>query len=119
MVWLFAGLALAATGYSAAVLEACRRFRRRRASQAVPARRPGISILKPVRGLDAQFDQNLRAHQGQDYPDFEILLGLADEDDPAVEVAYRLGIEPVICGETDASTRKVAILELLAAAGSP
>ena len=54
---------------------------------------PGISILKPVRGLDPGFDDAIRTHATQDYPEFEILFGVADAGDPAVPAIERLAVE--------------------------
>ena len=51
---------------------------------------PGISILKPVRGLDARFYEAIRSHAVQDYPEFEILFGVRDPEDPAIAEIERL-----------------------------
>ncbi|MGM0558326.1 MAG: glycosyltransferase [Myxococcota bacterium] len=52
---------------------------------------PSISILKPLKGVDDGLWENLKAMAEQDYDgDFEILLGAADADDPALDVAHRL-----------------------------
>lgn len=46
-----------------------------------------VSILKPVYGKDAGFYQAIRTHALQQYPEFEILFGIRQPDDPArVEV---------------------------------
>jgi ceramide glucosyltransferase len=44
-----------------------------------------ISILKPIRGRDPEFYAAIRSHAAQDYPEFEILFGLSDPDDPAAD----------------------------------
>jgi ceramide glucosyltransferase len=51
---------------------------------------PPVSILKPVRGLDEDFDDAILSHALQDYPEFEILFGVASLDDPAVPAIRRL-----------------------------
>jgi len=51
---------------------------------------PGVSILRPMKGLDPQLEECLESAFRQKYPHFEILLSVADGQDPAVEVARRL-----------------------------
>lgn len=55
-----------------------------------PAKLPAVSILKPVSGLDTGFESAILGHALQDYPEFEILFGVHDLDDPAVPVIQAL-----------------------------
>ena len=45
--------------------------------------RPGVSVLKPLRGLDANTYDAFVSQVEQQYPTFEILFGVREEDDPA------------------------------------
>ncbi len=72
----------------------------RRVLKAVPSPRagsgddrelPGVTILKPLKGLDADLFENLATFCRQDYPRFQIVFGVADAADPAVQVVQRLG----------------------------
>jgi ceramide glucosyltransferase len=53
---------------------------------------PGVSILRPLRGLDANLFENLESTFTQEYPKsrFEVLLSVADEQDQALDVVRRL-----------------------------
>jgi ceramide glucosyltransferase len=52
-----------------------------------PARRPPISILKPLCGLDDRLLQNLSTFAELPYPTYEVLLGVRDTDDAAYPTA--------------------------------
>jgi ceramide glucosyltransferase len=50
---------------------------------------PRVSILKPLAGIDDELEENLASLSDLDYPDYEILIGVASTDDPAFGVARR------------------------------
>jgi ceramide glucosyltransferase len=50
-------------------------------------RHPPISILKPLCGLDDQLAANLRTFADLAYPDYEVVLGVCSQADPAYAVA--------------------------------
>ncbi len=81
---------------------------------------PPVSILKPVRGRDPHFFEAIRSHALLDYPEYEILFGVRDADDPALEDIRRLTAEfpqraiRLVRGGHDAANGKVGLLMRLA-----
>ena len=55
----------------------------------MPDRAPRVSILKPLAGSDDELDGNLASFASLDYPDYEILLGVASRTDGALPAAKR------------------------------
>jgi ceramide glucosyltransferase len=116
VIWLALPALAAAAYYFLAIVAA---FEWRRARPAVSFA-PPVSVLKPVHGPDPRFYEAIRSHAEQDYPEFEILFGLSDPNDPALADIYRLQREfpsRRICvhmAPTSAPNAKVGVLAELA-----
>jgi ceramide glucosyltransferase len=81
---------------------------------------PPVSILKPIKGVDADSYECLLSFVRQDYPTYEVLIGVLDPDDPAVGLAARLQREyphrvRLVVAEPIGYNNKVSILHALAA----
>lgn len=59
----------------------------------LPSEFPPVSILKPLKGVDADLKENLRSIFRVEYPDFEVILGTEDSRDPALALAQRVAAE--------------------------
>jgi len=91
-MWRGAVLLLAAAPlvyYALAMLAALRFFRRARA-QVLPNFTPGVSVLKPVLGVDFASHENFSSFCLQDYPEYEILFAVNGDADPAVPLIRRI-----------------------------
>lgn len=98
MTVLFSGLApalfavtLASLAYVAFALWRLRVFLRdRRPPRAAGQELPGVTLLKPLCGLEPALYGNLRSFCEQDYPLMQVVFAVRDPDDPAVPVVARL-----------------------------
>jgi len=54
---------------------------------------PPISILKPLKGADPEIYECLRSHCLQEYPEYEIIFGASDPNDPAIATVKKLQSE--------------------------
>lgn len=79
---------LAGIAYLGFALARVRRFGRRNA--AIGANRPGVTILKPLHGIEHGLFENLCSFCDQDYPDFQVVFGVAQRGDPAAAIAERV-----------------------------
>lgn len=59
-------------------------------ASAPPSEAPGVSILRPLKGLDVNLYENLESTFTQEYPNFELLLCVTDEDDQALPIVREL-----------------------------
>ncbi|KAK9474112.1 glycosyl transferase family 21-domain-containing protein [Dipodascopsis tothii] len=86
-VWYLMVTAVCAIGYD----QLNRRFTRaRRAAVASDSDAPGVTILRPLKGMDTEFEACIRSAFAQDYPTFEICFCVDSADDPAIAVVERL-----------------------------
>ncbi|HUD21402.1 MAG TPA: bacteriohopanetetrol glucosamine biosynthesis glycosyltransferase HpnI [Acidobacteriaceae bacterium] len=105
---------------------ACRRFAAAQAN--APGFAPDVTILKPVKGVDARMYEGLASHCRQEYAGhFEILFGVSSADDPAVEEISRLqrefpqcAIRLIVCPLRLGTSGKVSnLVQMLREAKSP
>jgi len=54
------------------------------------AARPPVTVLKPLHGDEPLLEQCLASICMQDYPDWQVVFGVQDPDDPAIRVVRRL-----------------------------
>ena len=72
-----------------------RHLRRARVAQASASATPlsslpPVTIFKPVHGMEEQLAANLETFFQQDYPDYEVIFGVRDSDNPAAKVAEEI-----------------------------
>ncbi|HEV2990448.1 MAG TPA: bacteriohopanetetrol glucosamine biosynthesis glycosyltransferase HpnI [Candidatus Angelobacter sp.] len=89
-------LALCGMGFYLLCLWSVRTFLRD-GRKPLPEFTPPVSILKPLRGVDPQMYESFASHCVQDYPDYEIIFGVSDVDDPAVDAVHQLMREFTSC----------------------
>jgi ceramide glucosyltransferase len=78
---------------------------------------PPVSILKPLKGVDPEIWESFCSHCEQDYPEFQLIFGVSDPSDPAVEVVHKLQakypkipIELIVCERVLGANIKVSNL---------
>jgi ceramide glucosyltransferase len=85
---------------------------------------PPVSILKPLKGVDPEIWESFCSHCEQNYPEFQVIFGVSDPDDPAVEVVRKLQtkypnrkIELIVCDRVLGANIKVSnLVQMLPAA---
>jgi ceramide glucosyltransferase len=90
---LTAAGATASIAYYALCLWSAAKFLRERKAPHKAFPETPVSILKPLRGTDPEMYESFRSHCLQDYPDYEIIFGVSDANDPAIQLVGRLKAE--------------------------
>jgi ceramide glucosyltransferase len=83
--------------------------------------RPPVSILKPLKGTDPEMYECFRSHCLQNYPEYEIIFGVSERSDPAIQLVERLQrefperkIRLMICSDILGTNVKVSNLAQMA-----
>src|SRR5580692_5022506 len=92
--------------------------RRRKLKQApAESQLPPVSILKPLKGVDPEMWESFCSHCEQQYPEFQLIFGVSDPGDPAVEIVHKLQakypslpIELIVCDRVLGTNIKVSNL---------
>lgn len=119
---VFTLLAIGGLGYQLLAIFAALRYLRWRKSPEV-ALTPAISILKPLKGFDPEMYESFRSHCMQDYSGkVEIIFGVNDSCDPAVEAVAQLrqefpncDISLIVCADVLGTNRKISNLVQMSA----
>src|SRR5262249_27438350 len=111
-----AALAVCGMGFYLLCLWSAGRFQRA-GRKPLPVFTPPVTILKPLRGVDPQMYESFRSHCTQDSPEYEIIFGVSEADDPAVEGVNQLirefphcKIRLLVCPEVLGNNRKTSNL---------
>ncbi len=120
MIFLLLLLVFAALAYQLGALVSMWRFFRQPLSAAALPEPPGVTVFKPIKGLDPETRECLMTFLAQDYHPYQVLFGVADPGDPVVPLLKELEeaapsgrVEVVICPEALGENPKVSILRQL------
>ncbi|MGA8576856.1 MAG: bacteriohopanetetrol glucosamine biosynthesis glycosyltransferase HpnI [Candidatus Cybelea sp.] len=81
---------IAAIGYAAVAIVSIGRFARREPEPDPVDHPPNVSLLVPLHGAEPGLEENLRAFALQDYPVYQLVLGVARAEDGALPIAQRV-----------------------------
>jgi ceramide glucosyltransferase len=78
---------------------------------------PPVTMLKPLKGIDPEIWESFCSHCEQQYPSFQLIFGVSDPADPAIELVRKLqakypklAIELIVCNRTLGANIKVSNL---------
>ena len=88
MMWLGSALTVAASAY--ALLASVARAQTYASAGSRPPGRQPVTVLKPLCGLEPRLEENLASICEQTYPEYQIVFGVRDPNDAAIQVVERL-----------------------------
>jgi len=107
--------------YALCLWSAARFMQPRKAADDSVRAAQAVSILKPLRGTDPEMYESFHSHCLQDYPEYEIIFGVSDANDPAIQLVQQLKakfpqrpIRLMVCPERLGSNTKVSNLAQMA-----
>lgn len=65
-------------------------FKQSRSSSPAHKDWPGVSILKPLYGIEPLLEESLKSFFTLDYPKYELIFGVQHPEDPAIDVVKKL-----------------------------
>jgi ceramide glucosyltransferase len=80
--------AIASLGYTVAAIAASAHFGRREREKAEG--QPPVTLLVPLHGAEPLLEENLRAFAEQNYPELQLVLGVAGAGDAALPIARKV-----------------------------
>jgi ceramide glucosyltransferase len=93
MSWFGTSLAAAVATYTVIAAYAVRMRLKPYPIAQPPRKAAPVTILKPLCGAEHELYECLRSFCDQEYPRFQIVFGVSDPDDPAIDVVARLARE--------------------------
>ena len=88
--FLWCGVALAAAAMAYSVIACVAANLRIRSPRFTPRDLPGVTLLKPLCGVEPETYADLRSFCVQAYPKYQIVFGVYDSADPVLDVVARL-----------------------------
>jgi len=80
-----------------------------------PSAYPPVSILKPIRGVTPEILAAIQTHLKQDYPEFELLLGVREDERAAFDIADPR-VRVILCQTVTPNRKAGSLIDLAAAA---
>jgi ceramide glucosyltransferase len=113
----WAGIALTAVAMAYGVIACIAVRRRARIPRLAPRDPPAVTILKPLCGAEPETYECLRSFCDQAYPEFQVIFGVCDSNDPVLGIVDRLkeefplrDMQIVVDRRQHGSSRKVSNL---------